>query len=617
MKRLSIIIVLLCLTSCLYAQEFKFALLTDLHVTHAGTAEEDLLRAVKQINASKDIDFVLVTGDITEEGDRESLQKAKNALDKLNVKYYAVLGNHETTWSESGMTAFGDIFGSERVQFEYNGFLFLGFNTGPFIRMADGHVVPQDIAWLKKELKKYGKKKPVILVTHYPLKDGDVDNWYDVTDAVRPYNIRMFVGGHYHSNRSYEYDGIPGFLNRSTLRAKEAVGGYSVYTVTPDSILVCEQKIGGEREQWASLSLTKKYYDAKGAKDKYPDFSVNKEYPQVKEAWTLQTGVGIYSSPVYYNKSVYVGDDMGYLTCYDSKNGKKQWQYKANHRIVGTPAVADDVVVFGSADKYIYGLDARNGKLLWQVAAKEPVLGAVSISDGIAYVGASDQTFRAINIHTGAIVWKYSDVKGYIVTKPLIEGDKVIFGSWGNTLYCLNKTTGIPYWLWTGGLTRMHYSPAQVWPVAAHGKVFITDPQRALTAIDINTGETIYRTFQSVVRETIGLSEDKERIYSKTMNDSVVCFDARTNEPKQVWSSNVGFGYEHAPSMPQEKDGVVFGSTKNGLMFGLDALSGEVLWKYKVGNSLISTVVPLSSTEVLYTATGGEVGLLRITDNLK
>ncbi|NDW13914.1 hypothetical protein D0T50_13705, partial [Bacteroides sp. 214] len=28
-----------------------------------------------------------------------------------------------------------------------------------------------------------------------------------------------------------------------------------------------------------------KYYDAKeGAKDKYPDFSVNKEYPQVKEA---------------------------------------------------------------------------------------------------------------------------------------------------------------------------------------------------------------------------------------------------------------------------------------------------------------------------------------------
>ena len=44
-------------------------------------------------------------------------------------------------------------------------------------------------------------------------------------------------------------------------------------------------------------------------------------------------------------------------------------------------------------------------------------------------------------------------------------------------------------------------------------------PQRAMTAIDIETGNTVWRTFQSMVRETIGLSEDKERIYSKTMND--------------------------------------------------------------------------------------------------
>lgn len=32
----------------------------------------------------------------------------------------------------------------------------------------------------------------------------------------------------------------------------------------------------------------------------------------------------------------------------------------------------------------------------------------------------------------------------------------------------------------------------------------------------------------------------------------------------------------------------------------------------KIGNSLISTVVPLNGHEVLFTATSGEVGLLRI-----
>jgi outer membrane protein assembly factor BamB/predicted phosphodiesterase len=612
-KALLALSVFLCSVTLSFGQTghtFRFALLTDLHVTHSGNAAEDLQRAVNQINASDDIEFVLVTGDVTEEGDRESLQKAKNILDRLKVKYYAIPGNHETKWSESGVTAFGDIFGGERFRMEYKGFLFLGFNTGPLMRMADGHVPPQDINWLKAELKKAGKTQPVILVTHYPLQPGDVDNWYDLTDAVRPYNIRTFLGGHYHNNQFLSYDGIPGILNRSTLRDKKPAGGYSVYEITPDSILVYEQNIGEARRQWAALSLKTKYYDEKGSLDKYPDFSVNKEYPSIKEAWLVQTGVGIYSSPAVYDGKVYIGDDQGTLTCYTLTQGKKQWIFQSGKRIVGTPAAADGIVVFGSADKTIYGLDARTGRRLWKVEASEPVLGAVTIDNGAAYVGASDHTFRAIDIRTGKTLWAYTDVKGYIETRPLIEGDKVFFGAWDNTLYALDKNTGKEIWKWTGGLTRMHFSPAAVWPVAANGKVFITDPQRAMTAIDIATGETLWRTFQSTVRETIGLSEDKQRVYSKTMNDSIVCYSTQGDQPLEIWASDVGFGYEHAPSMPVEKAGVVFGSTKGGLIFALDALTGKVLWKHKVGNSLISTVVPLSKKQVLFTATGGEAGLL-------
>ena len=608
--------IFLCSITFLFGQTdntFNFAILTDLHVTKAGNAAEDLQRAVDQINGSGDIEFVLVTGDITEEGDRESLMKAKSILDGLNIKYYAIPGNHETKWSDSGVTAFGDIFGNERFRLDYKGFLFLGFNTGPLMRMADGHVAPQDINWLKNELKKAGKKKPVFLVTHYPLQTGDVDNWYELTDAVRSYNIRAFLGGHYHANRFFLYDGIPGILNRSTLRDKEPAGGYCVYEVTSDSIFVYEQTIGGERNKWLSLPLKEKLYNVKGNPDKYPDFSVNKEYVFVKETWLVHTGVGIYSSPAVYEGKVYVGDDIGTLSCYNLVNGKKNWSFRSDKRIVGTPAAAEGVIVFGSADKNIYGLDTNTGRHLWTMATSAPVLGAVvAIENGTAYIGGSDSTFRAIDIRTGKALWEYKDVKGYIETRPCIEGDAVIFGAWDNTLYALDKHTGKELWKWTGGLTRMQFSPAAVWPVAADGKVFITDPQRAMTAIDLKTGETVWRTFQSMVRETIGISEDKERIYSKTMNDSVVCYAAKGNQPMEIWASDVGFGYEHAPSMPIEKEGVVFGSTKNGLIFALDAWTGKVLWKHKVGNSLINTVVPLSKNQLLFTTAGGEVGLLEV-----
>lgn len=596
---------------------FRFAQLTDIHLSpNNPNPTEDLLRSIAQINATDSIDFVLVTGDIAEEGDRTTMEKVKSCLDLLKVKYYVALGNHETKWSDSGCTAFGEIFGGERFEFEHKGFLFLGFNSGPLMRMAYGHVVPQDIRWMTETMEWYNAgnsrpDKPVILVTHYPMTEGDVDNWYEVTDAVRPYNIRLFIGGHYHRNRDLRYDGIPGILMRSNLRDKDEKPGYGIYEITEDSILVYTQRIGEPKRQWAAFSLTDSYYDRNGKAEKYPDFSVNKEYAQVQEQWIVQTGAGIYCSPAVEKDKVFVGDDLGRLTAYALKNGKKLWSFQSGKRIVGTPAVSEGIVVFGSADCKIYGLDAQNGNLLWTVEAAEPVLGAVTIENGIAYIGASDHTFRAVNIRTGEVKWAFAGVRGYIETKPLVTDNKVIFGAWDNTLYALNKADGKELWKWTGGLTRMHFSPAAVWPVAADGKVFITDPQRAMTAIDIETGNTVWRTFQSMVRETIGLSEDKERIYSKTMNDSIVCYSTKSNQPYKLWASNVGFGYEHAPSMQVEKNGVVFGSTKEGLIFALEAATGKVLWKHKTGNSLISTVVPLDNNRVLFTATSGETGMLK------
>ena len=617
MKQKAYFLLCLCCWLVLGAQAqqscFRFAHLTDLHISpNNAQPTEDLLRSVAQLNATDGLDFVIVTGDLTEEGDRASLEKVKSCLDLLKMPHYTVLGNHETKWSESGCTAFAEIFGAERFKLEHKGFLFLGFNSGPLMRMAYGHVVPQDIRWMEEEMKKAGKEQKVILATHYPMMEGDVDNWYQVTDAVRPYNVRLFIGGHYHRDRELRYDGIPGVLVRSNLRDREGKPGYGIYEVTEDSIRVYTQRIGEQPVRWAGFSLEKDYYDPQGKAEKYPDFSVNQTYDKVKREWLIQTGVGIYCSPAVGHGQVFVGDDLGQLTAYRMKDGKKGWTFHTGKRIVGGPAVKDETVVVGSADGHIYGLNAATGELRWKVTAAGPVLGAITIDGDKAYVGASDGTFRAIQIQTGEVVWSYTGVKGYVECQPLIDGDKVIFGAWDNTLYALSKANGHELWKWTGGLTRMHFSPAAVWPVAAHRKIFIADPKRALTAINRETGETVWRTYQSQVRESIGISEDRERIYAKTMNDSIVCYSAVEDKPKQVWATSVGFGYEHAPSMLMEKEQTVYGSTKEGLLFALDARSGALLWKHKVGNSLINTVCPLGKNKVLFTATSGEVGILKV-----
>ena len=98
-RRLLIIVLMACLLPLgMQAQQgtFRFAQLTDIHLTpNNPNPTEDLLRSVAQINATDSIDFVLVTGDLTEEGDRTTMEKVKSCLDLLKVPYHVVLGNQQ------------------------------------------------------------------------------------------------------------------------------------------------------------------------------------------------------------------------------------------------------------------------------------------------------------------------------------------------------------------------------------------------------------------------------------------------------------------------------------------------------------------------------------------
>ena len=610
---LCVVTAVICLvTAGAQVKPFRFAQLTDVHLNPNGDGPtKALLQSIEQINCTDSIDFVLVTGDLTEQGDRRMIQEVKNCLDHLKVPYHVCMGNHETTWSESGCTAYGKIFGPEYYAFDFNGVHFIVFNTGPLLKMAYGHVSPYVIHWARQELEQ-NIGKPAIVVTHYPITDGDVDNWYDVTDALRkPGNIRLFIGGHYHALRDLRYDGMPGILMRSNLPDGDNKPGYGIYEVDAKEIRAYIQRVGEDKQPVATYTMERADYDPDAKADHYPDYSVNRKYPRVKEVWTAQAGAAVYSSPSVEKGRVFVGDDEGRVQAFRLKDGRKLWDFKAGHRVIGGPAASRGIVVFGSADKCIYGVSAADGKLLWKVQATQPVLGSVTIDKGIAYIGASDSTFRAIDITTGTVVWAYRGLRGYVMTKPLVTKDRVIFGAWDNTLYCLRKADGREVWRWTGGLTRMHYSPAQVWPVTEGDRVFIVDPQRAMTAINIHTGETVWRTFQSKVRESLGLSRDGRRLYAKTMQDSIVCYSADSDTPRQLWATHADIGYEHAPCMLPERNGTVYGSTNDGESFALEGKTGRLLWKHKNGNSLMNTVVPLGKKRILFTNTEGTLGLLK------
>ena len=609
---LTVVLAVLAIMQGWAQKPFTFAQITDIHLNSNDPKPlEYLMTSIADINQNPDIDFVLVTGDLADNGDNASLEQLDSALKTLNKKYYVVTGNHETTWSESGMAKFSELFGSERLEFEHNGVLFLGFTTGPFIKMALGHVAPHDLTWLAEEVNNKGKGKQVFLVTHYPITKGDIDNWSEATDAIRKLNVKVFIGGHYHRNRALFYDGIPGFLSRSNLKDGNGKTGYSLCHVTADSLTIAEKNPGEAPRQWGGISLKKQYYDPQGHADEYPDFSSNATYAsKVGEVWRIKSGRSIYASATCWKDRVFVGDVTGLMTVYDKATGKECWHFQADKKIVGTPAVVSGTLVFGSTGDRIYGLDARTGRELWQIKTDLPIMGAVASDGKTAYIGGSDHKMHAIDARTGKERWTFDGVKGYIVTRPLLTQGMVVFGAWDSKLYALNQQDGSLLWTWNHPKGGLHYSPAQVWPVANKEAIFIADPQRALTAIGLKDGKTLWRTFQSKVRESIGMSADGQRIYAKTMQDSIVCYRATASEVKEVWATDCGFGYEHASTMLPEVNGTVYSSTKDGLIVALDNKTGRLKWTYKVGASLVNTVTPAGKRHIITTSTDGDIVML-------
>ncbi len=591
---------------------FRFAFISDTHIgSPNGSAEEDLRRTVRDINSMTDIAFVVLTGDITELGTNEELQLAKQILDSLKVPWYIIPGNHDTGWSESGGAMFSTVFGYDKFSFEYNGIRFLGCASGPYLRMSDGHIPRDAVNWLDTELKKLTSDQPVIFLNHYPIDNG-LDNWYEITDRLKLYNTWAILCGHGHANKAMNFEGIPGVMGRSNLRAKALSGGYNLVDVSKDSIIFSERNPVKETiKAWTNVKIETRKYDSNKNYPR-PDYTINQKFKEPVLLWEYASDANVISTPTFYNDNIIFGNQKGEMICVEAKKNKlPKWKYTTGGAIFSSPAISKNNVVFGSSDGFIYCLDIRKGKLKWQYKTAAAVLGSPLIDNDTVYIGGSDHSFLALNASNGEVFWKYSELNGPVVSTPILYNNKVIFGAWDRNLYCLNKKTGSLEWKWNNGSSIRNYSPAACIPVAHNGIVFIVAPDRYVTAINIEDGKTLWRNNDATVRESIGISADGKWIYGKTMQDTIVAYAASNEKQFAAWKMNIGFGYEHAPSMLIEKDGNVFFGTKNGVVYSIDPLRKKINWAYKIDNSMVNTVRVINESRLLVSTMDGKIVLLK------
>ena len=90
------------------------------------------------------------------------------------------------------------------------------------------------------------------------------------------------------------------------------------------------------------------------------------------------------------------------------------------------------------------------------------------------------------------------------------------------------------------------------------------------------------------VRESLGLSADKTKVYARTMDGELIAVSTQADEYDVIWMVDLGFGYEFSPCAVVESGGVVYAASRQGVVAAVDAESGELLWRKKCGISAVN-----------------------------
>lgn len=568
--------------------DIKFAFFADLHYSHGSGSVSDLRRCVRDAGSIKDLDFVMVGGDLTDFGTDEEISAVKGMLDSLGCPYYVVPGNHDAKWSESGCNSFRRIFGYETFEFDCKGWRFIGCSCGPDMRMAPALVPQESMEWLRKL--KPGRK--TIFVNHYP-QDTSVLNYFDVTRELKRVGTRILIGGHWHRNVAMDYDGLPGVLGRSTLSAGKNPG-YNVVRISDDVITVAERRLVGSTavqfEPWYRRRLTPVEdtvsYDGHGLPSSYPwmRYDVNDD-SRLKVVWQKRDNSNIVAGFARSKDRAWYTTASGSVRCISLKDGSEVWSADFPGKIFSTPALSGKTLVFGCTDGFIYALDSESGRVLWQSRTGKSVLGSPVVQDGRVFIGGSDGVFRAIDLKSGRTAWEFADVKGFVECRPYVDSRQVVFGTWANKLYSLDPSDGSLQWTWECTKPSRMYSPAAVWPVKSNGRIFIAVPDRRLYVLDAGTGEEVTH-FDAVARESVGISQDGAAVYCKSMWHTVSAFNASTLDV--LWKSETEAGYDISPTSIAEICGEVIMPTDKGNLVGFDARDGKRLWAFKVADALVN-----------------------------
>lgn len=183
-------------------EPFEFALLSDVQEAIDGFYE-----MVDRVNEETDVRFVLGAGDLTSEGTRAELERFQQELSRMDIPYYATLGNHELG---EDPPPYHDLFGRGNYSFTFHGVRFTMLDS------ASATIDPLVYDWLAEWLDA-GRAQTHVVAMHIPPFDpsgtrhgafASKNEAAKLLNQLALHHVDLTLYGHIHTYIQFENAGI-------------------------------------------------------------------------------------------------------------------------------------------------------------------------------------------------------------------------------------------------------------------------------------------------------------------------------------------------------------------------------------------------------------------------
>lgn len=275
-----------------------------------------------------------------------------------------------------------------------------------------------------------------------------------------------------------------------------------------------------------------------------------------EELWHSKAPNWVHSEMIYQNGTVFVGfgnrffqengirgtGENGILAL-DAETGETLWKYNTEGEVMPTPAIYDESVYITTGDRHLYKLDLETGELKHKEEIGHTVsMSAPNITEDTLYVGGSapmPYTFSAYNLEQDEIKWQtefpevhsgLDDVPpavtdNFVVTTAL-EGDR---DNPEHIMYTMDTESGDVLWtesLGNGEFVNDNKSGA---PMIYKDTIYVGSPiTKTFYAYDLKTGEEKWH-FENEIIKAPPVAQDNT-VYFSNVEGIVYAMDAETGE---------------------------------------------------------------------------------------